>query len=64
MKFFKLDKNSKSPSIKWSDEKNYFSDATTINKEKNNIAFTGKLNNVFVLVLMLKMMVYSNGTII
>ena len=41
MKFFKLDKNSKSPSIKWSDKKNYFSDATTINKEKNNIAFTG-----------------------
>ena len=51
MKFFKLDKNSKKPSnIKWSDEKNYFTDTTTIDIEKNNIAFiAGKLNDVFVL---------------
>ena len=35
MKFFKLDKNSKKPSnIKWSDEKNYFTDTTTIDIEK------------------------------
>ena len=50
MKFFKLDKNSKTPSIKWSDKKNYFTDTTNINTENNNIALiTGKLNNICVL---------------
>jgi len=40
----------KPSNIKWSDEKNYFTDTANINIEKNSIAFiTGKLNDVFVL---------------
>ena len=55
MKFFKLDKNSKIPAVRFSDEKNLINDTNNINLEKNNIGFvTGKISNIFVLDIDLK----------
>ena len=50
MKFFKLQKNSKIPAVKWQDKTNYLNDTTNINIDNNNIGFiTGTINNIFVL---------------